>query len=73
LIPAHHQAHVVGEPGWRLPRLLVEQDVSAGRLVCLGAEAGSPVQIWALYSSRRLLSAKVRAFMDMLKQGSVRS
>nr|WP_323046885.1 hypothetical protein [Paraburkholderia sp.] len=47
--------------------------MSAGRLVCLGAEAGSPVQIWALYSSRRLLSAKVRAFMDMLKPDSVRS
>jgi DNA-binding transcriptional LysR family regulator len=55
-----------------LPRLLVEQDVSAGRLVCWGAEAGSPVEIWALYSSRRLLSAKVRAFMDMLKPNSVR-
>ncbi|MFM0041746.1 LysR family transcriptional regulator [Paraburkholderia sediminicola] len=55
-----------------LPRLLVEQDVQTGRLVCWGAEAGSPVEIWALYSSRRLLSAKVRAFMDMLKPDSVR-
>jgi DNA-binding transcriptional LysR family regulator len=55
-----------------LPRLLVEQDVATGRLVCWGAEAGSPVEIWALYSSRRLLSAKVRAFMDMLKPGVVR-
>ncbi|CAB3784903.1 LysR family transcriptional regulator [Paraburkholderia caffeinilytica] len=55
-----------------LPRLLVEQDVSAGRLACWGAEAGSPVEIWALYSSRRLLSAKVRAFMDMLKPDSAR-
>ncbi|WP_434114592.1 LysR family transcriptional regulator [Paraburkholderia caffeinilytica] len=55
-----------------LPRLLVEQDVQAGRLVCWGAEAGSPVEIWALYSSRRLLSAKVRAFMDMLKPDSAR-
>ena len=55
-----------------LPRLLVEQDVSTRRLVCWGAEAGPPVEIWALYSSRRLLSAKVRAFMDMLKPDSVR-
>lgn len=55
-----------------LPRLLVEQDVATGRLVCWGAEAGPPVEIWALYSSRRLLSAKVRAFMDMLKPDSVR-
>lgn len=49
-----------------LPRLLVEHDVSAGRLSCWGT-AGSPVEIWALYNSRRLLSAKVRAFMDMLQ------
>ena len=49
-----------------LPRLLVEHDVSAGRLSCWGM-AGSPVEIWALYNSRRLLSAKVRAFMDMLQ------
>ncbi|MCX4151847.1 MULTISPECIES: LysR family transcriptional regulator [Paraburkholderia] len=55
-----------------LPRLLVEQDVSTGRLVCWGVEAGPPVEIWALYSSRRLLSAKVRAFMDMLKPDSAR-
>ena len=49
-----------------LPRLLVEHDVSAGRLSCWGM-AGSPVEIWALYNSRRLLSAKVRAFMDILQ------
>jgi DNA-binding transcriptional LysR family regulator len=49
-----------------LPRLLVEHDVSAGRLNCWGM-AGSPVEIWALYNSRRLLSAKVRAFMDILQ------
>jgi DNA-binding transcriptional LysR family regulator len=49
-----------------LPRLLVEHDVSVGRLSCWG-QAGSPVEIWALYNSRRLLSAKVRAFMDMLQ------
>ena len=55
-----------------LPRLLVEQDVSTGLLVCWGVEAGPPVEIWALYSSRRLLSAKVRAFMDMLKPDSAR-
>jgi DNA-binding transcriptional LysR family regulator len=50
-----------------LPGLLVERDVSAGRLSCWG-ETGSPVEIWALYHSRRLLSAKVRAFMDMLPE-----
>jgi DNA-binding transcriptional LysR family regulator len=50
-----------------LPRLLVERDVSAGRLVCWGTEEGPPVEIWALYNSRRLLSAKVRAFMNLLQ------
>ncbi len=49
-----------------LPKLLVEQDVLSGRLACWG-ECGEPVEIWALYNSRRLLSAKVRAFMDLLK------
>jgi hypothetical protein len=47
-------------------RLLVEQDVSSGRLICWG-ESGSSVEIWALYNSRRLLSVKVRASLDMLK------
>lgn len=49
-----------------LPGLLVEGDVAAGRLKCWGM-AGPIVEIWALYNSRRLLSAKVRAFMDMLR------
>jgi DNA-binding transcriptional LysR family regulator len=50
-----------------LPKLLVEQDVAAGRLVCWGVADGPQVEIWALYNSRRLLSAKVRAFMNLLQ------
>jgi DNA-binding transcriptional LysR family regulator len=50
-----------------LPRLLVEPDVAAGRLVCWGVDDGPPVEVWALYHSRRLLSAKVRAFMNLLQ------
>jgi DNA-binding transcriptional LysR family regulator len=49
-----------------LPRLLVEDDVKAGRLTRWAVEEGGEVEIWALYSSRRLLSAKVRAFMNWL-------
>ena len=49
-----------------LPRLLVAEDVREGRLACWGVEDGAVVEIWALYSSRRLLSAKVRAFLDAL-------
>jgi DNA-binding transcriptional LysR family regulator len=51
-----------------LPGLLVAQDVHEGKLVKVGIEAGPAVEIWALYSSRRLLSAKVRAFIDTLQQ-----
>lgn len=50
-----------------LPRLLVEPDVLSGRLVCWGIDDGPPVEVWALYHSRRLLSAKVRAFMNLLQ------
>jgi DNA-binding transcriptional LysR family regulator len=50
-----------------LPRLLVEPDIAAGTLAMLALDTGPPVEIWALYSSRRLLSAKVRAFLDMLE------
>ena len=56
-----------------LPKLLVEQDVAAGRLVCWGTEVGAPVEIWALYHSRRLLSVKVRAFLDALQELSARA
>lgn len=49
-----------------LPKLLVAEDIEAGRLVCWGTEDGPGMEIWALYSSRRLLSAKVRAFIDVL-------
>jgi DNA-binding transcriptional LysR family regulator len=49
-----------------LPELLVAEDVAAGRLLSWGEEDGPEVEIWALYSSRRLLSAKVRAFIDAL-------
>jgi DNA-binding transcriptional LysR family regulator len=53
-----------------LPGLLVEPEIAAGRLARLGLDAGPAVEIWALYSSRRLLSAKVRAFLDMLQSAA---
>jgi DNA-binding transcriptional LysR family regulator len=49
-----------------LPKLLVADDLAAGRLAYWGTHAGPAVEIWALQSSRRLISAKVRAFLDML-------
>ena len=50
-----------------LPKLLVAGDVAAGRLALWGVHAGPPVELWALQSSRRLVGAKVRAFLDMLE------
>jgi DNA-binding transcriptional LysR family regulator len=51
-----------------LPRLLVADDLAAGRLVLWGVEDAPPVEIWALQSSRRLVGAKVRAFLDVIDQ-----
>lgn len=60
------QAVLAGAGAALLPRLLVAEDIAAGRLVCWGVEDSPGVEIWALYHSRRLLSAKVRAFLDVL-------
>ncbi|MGA7974108.1 MAG: LysR family transcriptional regulator [Pseudolabrys sp.] len=49
-----------------LPKLLVAEDIESGRLACWGKHAGPPVEIWALQSSRRLIGAKVRAFMEVV-------
>jgi DNA-binding transcriptional LysR family regulator len=51
-----------------LPKLLVEDDVKAGRLIQWGTDANPPVQIWALRNSRRLIGAKVRAFLDVIEK-----
>ena len=51
----------------RLPISLVSQDLVAGRLVHWGDVDGPEIALWALYPSRRLLSARVSAFLDHLK------
>ncbi|GGE10946.1 LysR family transcriptional regulator [Aureimonas endophytica] len=52
----------------RLPISLVGQDLAAGRLAHWGDVEGSEIALWALYPSRRLLSARVSAFLDFLKE-----
>ncbi|AWN52873.1 LysR family transcriptional regulator [Methylobacterium sp. 17Sr1-1] len=52
----------------RLPVSLVAHDIAAGRLVAWGDVAGSEIALWALYPSRRLLSARVSAFLDHLRE-----
>jgi DNA-binding transcriptional LysR family regulator len=52
----------------RLPISLVTHDLNDGSLVHWGDIEGSDIALWALYPSRRLLSARVSAFLDLLKQ-----
>ncbi|QJE01050.1 LysR family transcriptional regulator [Massilia forsythiae] len=51
----------------RLPLSLVSHDLVAGTLAHWGDVAGPETALWALYPSRRLLSARVSAFLDYLK------
>jgi DNA-binding transcriptional LysR family regulator len=50
-----------------LPLSLVSHDVAMGRLARWGDVAGSDIALWALYPSRRLLSTRVSAFLQHLK------
>lgn len=52
----------------RLPISLVSHDLAAGTLVHWGDVDGPDIALWILYPSRRLLSARVAAFLDYLKE-----
>ncbi|MER9875319.1 LysR substrate-binding domain-containing protein [Mesorhizobium sp. M0045] len=52
----------------RLPVSLVSHDLADGTLVLLGDVEGPDIALWTLYPSRRLLSARVSAFLDHLKR-----
>jgi len=52
----------------RLPISLVSQDLAAGKLIHWGDVDGPEIALWALYPSRRLLSARVSAFLEYLKE-----
>lgn len=51
-----------------LPASLVSHDLAAGRLLAWGDVDAPETAVWALYPSRRLLSARVSAFLDHLKR-----
>jgi DNA-binding transcriptional LysR family regulator len=51
-----------------LPISLVSGDLNAGQLVKWGDVEGPDIALWTLYPSRRLLSARVTAFLDHLKE-----
>lgn len=59
-------AVLAGAGAAMLPKLLVADDIAAGRLTYWGKQAGPSVEIWALQSSRRLVGAKVRAFLEVV-------
>jgi DNA-binding transcriptional LysR family regulator len=52
----------------RLPVSLVGHDLRDGRLAHWADIHGPAVALWALYPSRRLLSARVSAFLDYLRR-----
>jgi DNA-binding transcriptional LysR family regulator len=51
-----------------LPISLVSRDIGAGRLRHWGDVDASEIALWTLYPSRRLLSTRVSAFLDHLRQ-----
>jgi DNA-binding transcriptional LysR family regulator len=50
----------------KLPRLLVAADLAAGRLINWGPSSDRPSELWVLHASRRLASAKIKAFIQFL-------
>jgi DNA-binding transcriptional LysR family regulator len=51
-----------------LPISLVNHDLEAGRLAHWDDVDGPEIAVWALYPSRRLLSPRVSAFLEHLKE-----
>jgi DNA-binding transcriptional LysR family regulator len=58
----------VGVGAGRLPISLVSHDLAAGTLVHWGDVVAPDIALWALYPSRRLLSARVAAFLAFLEE-----
>ena len=58
----------MGAGAARLPLSLVSPDLADGRLAHWGDVDGPDIALWALYPSRRLLSARVSAFLDYLRE-----
>ena len=52
----------------RLPVSLVGRELATGTMVHWGDVEGPDIALWALYPTRRLLSARVSAFLNFLKE-----
>lgn len=66
-LPMVRDAVQAGVGAGRLPISLVSHDLAAGRLAHWGDIDAADIALWALYPSRRLLSARVSAFLDHLR------
>lgn len=49
-----------------LPKSIIADELEAGRIKSLGTPADRDAELWMLHSSRRLVSPKVTAFMQLL-------
>ena len=65
-LPTVRDAVLTGIGAARLPRVLVADDLAAGRLVSWGPASERAAELWALHASSRLPSAKVTAFLRHL-------
>lgn len=66
-LPMVRDAVRAGAGAARLPISLVTHDLAAGRLVHWGDIDAPDITLWALYPTRRLLSARVSAFLEHLR------
>ncbi|WP_127754263.1 LysR family transcriptional regulator [Devosia sp. 1566] len=66
-LPMIRDAVRAGVGAGQLPISLVSHDLAAGRLVHWGDIDAPDTTLWALYPSRRLLSARVSAFLEHLR------
>lgn len=67
LLTMIRDAALTGLGAARLPQLVVADDLAAGRLVSWGPAGDQAAELWALHTSRRLPSAKIKAFMECLE------
>jgi DNA-binding transcriptional LysR family regulator len=67
-LPMVRDAVIAGVGASVLPHSLVASDLAEGRLVSWGKILEDDTDIWVLYSSRRLVSSKVGAFVAYLGQ-----
>ena len=51
-----------------LPEALVADDIKANRLISLGVSEDPELALWCLYPSRRYVTGRLRAFIDLLAE-----